>query len=223
MDLSHKNTIIFDVDGVLVDSEPLSCGALSQILEEEHGIITGNDFSRVLGTSNSYAIKYYLDQSNISHDVKKIDNLVRLKEDRYQMLADRQLVSFQDCENFIKLVLNLNFRVAVASSGSLEKIRFSLSKVNLISYFDHINSSSEVVHGKPAPDLFQLAMKRLDVIAEKCIVIEDSLLGIQSAKAAGIDVLGFIGSFDRESIERTGTTAFDSYTELIKLFKEQRG
>lgn len=223
MDLSDKNTVIFDVDGVLVDSEPLSCGALSQILEEEHGIVTGNDFSKVLGTSNSYAFKYYLDQSKVSYDETKIQSLVQLKEDRYKLLADQQLVSFHDCENFIRLVLKLGFRIAVASSGSLEKIQFSLTKVNLISYFDHFNSASEVVHGKPAPDLFELAMKRLGVDPEKCIVIEDSLLGIQSAQAAGIDVLGFVGSFDRESIEGAGIAAFDNYTELIQFFKEQRG
>ena len=222
MDLRDKDTIIFDVDGVLVDSEKLSCGALSKILEEECGVFTGDDYSQVLGTSNSYAVKYYLDLAKFTYNDLMIEKLVNLKQVRYQKLADKQLTSFHNCEYFIKLALKYNYKIAVASSGSLEKIKFSLSKVNLISYFKFINSSSEVTHGKPAPDLFNLTMDRLGVVAEDCVVIEDSLLGIQAALAAGIEVLGFVGSFDRESIEKSGATAFESYTELINLFNEQR-
>ncbi len=218
MDISSKSTVIFDVDGVLVNSETLSCGALQQILNEEHHVDMGNDFSEVLGTSNSYAIKYYLDKFKREYDNREIERLVDLKQIRYTELAERSLDTFEYCKEFIELLISRDYRITVASSGSISKIKFSLAKTGLLHYFDTINSSEEVENGKPAPDLFLLAMQRFNVNADECIVIEDSLLGIKAAQNAGIDTLGFVGSFSREAIENTGASVFENYKELIDMF-----
>lgn len=219
MDFSTKNTVIFDVDGVLVDSEPLSCGALQQILAEELNIQTGENFSPVLGTSNRTAILYYLNENGLTISEEEILKIAIKKEQRYIKLANQHLKTFPFCEEFIQELKRSNINTAIASSGSLRKIRFSLEKTGLLRYFENINSAQEVKQGKPAPDLFQLAMNRLGIESDECVVIEDSLLGVQAAKAAGIDTLGFIGSFTKEELIAEGAIPFPSYKELIDIFK----
>ncbi|MCY3410528.1 MAG: HAD family phosphatase [Candidatus Heimdallarchaeota archaeon] len=216
MNLIDKKCIIFDVDGVLVDSEALSCGALHQILMEELAIDIGHDFSPVLGTSNQHAIKYYADKFDVNIDVTEINRLTELKDNRYLQLADTQLSTFEYLETFINKWIDQGKQLTVASSGSLNKIKFSLEKVKLLNYFSLLNSSEEVQHGKPAPDLFELAMSRMKRSADECVVIEDSLLGVKAARNAGIDVLGFVGSFNSQQLKEEGAFPFSSYKELLE-------
>jgi len=122
LDLDKYNGIIFDNDGVLVDSEYLSCYALNILFENFFGIDIGKDYSNVLGTSDKYAIEYYLTKhSIIEYD---IENMVLEKSKIYFQIARDKLKTFPSLE---KLLLKLkNKKLAVASSGSHEKIKFSL-------------------------------------------------------------------------------------------------
>lgn len=219
-DISEISTIIFDVDGVLVDSEPLSCGALNQILSEEMDIDIGIDYSEVIGTSNKDAIKFYLNKLGKTVSDDRVMELVDKKQDRYIELAKESLESFDNCELFLDKLCKRNYKIAVASSGSLEKISFSLSKVGLLKYFKSLSSSQEVGKGKPAPDLFQLAINRQDARPENCLVIEDSIFGIEAGKASGAYVVGFSGSFSKDQLLETGADlVVESYSELIEIFK----
>ena len=219
LDISKISTIIFDVDGVLVDSESLSCGALNQILVEEIDIDIGIDYSEVIGTSNKDAIKFYLNKFGKELSNDEVMDLVDKKQLRYIELAKQSLTSFDNCELFISKLRDRNYKVAVASSGSIEKIKFSLGKVGLIHYFESLSSSEEVRNGKPAPDLFQLAINRQDAKPENCLVIEDSIFGIRAGKASGAYVAGFIGSFSKEQLlETCADLVVQSYSELIELF-----
>ena len=218
--ISIISTIIFDVDGVLVDSEPLSCGALNQILNEEMEIDIGIDYSEVIGTSNKDAVKFYLNKFGKTISDDQVMDLVDKKQLRYVKLAQRSLESFDNCELFISKLQKRDYRIAVASSGSLDKIRFSLDKVGLLKYFESLSSSEEVNKGKPAPDLFQLAINRQDASPENCLVIEDSMYGIEAGKASGAFVVGFSGSFSKVQLLDSGADfVVESYSELIDLFK----
>ena len=126
--------VIFDCDGVLVDSESLSCYALNIVFENQFGVDIGNDYSEVLGTSVTYALEHLLKKNNIvEYDLTA---LVEEKEEAYFELASKKLKSFKNCERLIKLLIEKSIKIAVASSGTHNKIEFSLNKVNLLQYFN---------------------------------------------------------------------------------------
>ncbi|MHA2250272.1 MAG: HAD family hydrolase [Candidatus Kariarchaeaceae archaeon] len=214
----NVKAVIFDCDGVLVDSESMSCGALNVVFEDQFGIDIGENYEPVLGTSLAYSLKYYLDKFNITYD--NISKLAEMKEQTYFTMAKKSLTSFPFCEEFINLLRSHDILIAVASSGSLEKIEFSLSHVNFQSYFEIITSSSEVKRGKPYPDLFLRTAEKLKVTSHECVVVEDSLSGIQAAIRANMRVIGFPGSFPNDALLKEGAfLASEGYRGLIELFQ----
>ena len=108
--------------------------------------------------------------------------------------------------------------MAVASSGRLPRIRFSLAETGLDGYFDTVCSATEVERGKPAPDLFLLAARRLGVPPCRCIVIEDSVPGLEAAARAGMLGLGFTSSHPAPVLVGAGADrTFDAYAGFEAL------
>lgn len=206
--------IIFDVDGVLVDSEYMSCNALNIVFAREFGVDIGRDYSAVIGKSLPDSLSHYLNLYDLQGDLQ---HLCQQKEQAYRDQADGVLHTFPYCERFIQVV-KPHYRLGVASSGSPEKINFSLSQVNFLQYFDHVTSGSDVVHGKPAPDIFLLAAHRAGVSPHECLVIEDSLLGAAGALAAGCKVYGFSGAYSAVDFQRIGVPFVQDYAVLLQIY-----
>ncbi|MET9776741.1 HAD family hydrolase [Streptomyces sp. NPDC006367] len=182
--------VLFDNDGVLVDSEPISNRLLAAYLTE-------------LGHPTSYddSLRDYMGAAmHRVHDLILERTGRRLPEDFDDVFHRRVFAAFeQDLEPVPGVVGVLEKLAAdgvpycVASSGSHERIRVGHRKTGLDRWFDdaRIFSSQDVGRGKPAPDLFLHAAERMGVAPERCVVIEDSPLGVQAAVAAGMDVYGF--------------------------------
>ena len=211
LDLEKYKAIIFDNDGILVDSEYLSCYALNVLFDNFFGVDIGKDYSKVLGTSDRYAIKYYLKK----HSINKFDleNLMLEKGKIYFRIAKDKLTTFPYMERLL-LKLKDNMKLAVASSGSHEKIKFSLDQIKYRNYFDYIFSTEDVSKGKPNPDLFLHTAKVMNLKVGECVVIEDSINGIKAAKSANMDVIGFTSSFSEEELKGAGADI------VIRSFKE---
>jgi HAD superfamily hydrolase (TIGR01509 family) len=180
--------IIFDCDGVLVDSEAISCRAHAEVLSRHGYPITQQQvFDRFLGRSTR--------QANIEVEAE----LGRaLPDDFHVQLQDEQFRSFEadlQAVPHIHAALDAIAQpVCVASSGSQQRMRLTLGRTHLYDRFaPNIFSSSQVLNGKPAPDLFLFAAEQMSVPPENCLVIEDSVAGIAGAVAAGMPVLGFHG------------------------------
>jgi len=180
--------IIFDCDGVLVDSEVISCRAHADVLTRHGYPITSEQvFARFLGRSTR--------QANLEIETELGR---KLPEAYHSDLQDELFRSFEaDLEAIrgIHDVLDVVAqRVCVASSGSHERMQVSLGSTGLYERLTpNIFSASQVKNGKPAPDLFLFAAKEMGVAPERCVVIEDSLAGIAGARAAGMTVFGFCG------------------------------
>lgn len=180
--------VIFDCDGVLVDSEPLSVAVLREVVAEA-GCILPEDWAwdRLLGRSISTVIAAIRDDFGFELDE------AHLAQIRARLMARfrAELGAIPDVSNALAA---LPGPICVASSSQPERIATSLEVTDLASFFtDRIFSATMVEHGKPAPDLFLLAAREMGVAPENCLVIEDSIAGIQAAKAAGMRVIGFIG------------------------------
>jgi HAD superfamily hydrolase (TIGR01509 family) len=116
------------------------------------------------------------------------------------------------------LLKKIKVPVGVASSGPVEKIRLNLTTTNLIQFFgENIFSSYEIGSWKPDPEIYLHAAKKMGFKPEECAVIEDSLPGIQAAKAGGFDVFGFATERNKDAFEELGATVFFNVDELSKL------
>jgi len=180
--------IIFDCDGVLVDSEVISCRAHANALTRHGYPISSEQVSRrFLGRSTK--------QANLEIETELGR---KLPEAYHGDLQDELFRSFEaDLEAIrgIHDVLDVvTLAVCVASSGSHQRMQVSLGSTGLHERLaPNIFSSSQVKNGKPAPDLFLFAANQMGVPPERCVVIEDSLAGIAGARAAGMTVFGFCG------------------------------
>jgi HAD superfamily hydrolase (TIGR01509 family) len=180
--------IIFDCDGVLVDSEVISCRAHAEVLTRHGYPITAEEvFHRFLGRSTR--------QANLEIEAELGRSL---PADFHTQLQDELFRSFEvdlQAVPYIRVALDQITRpVCVASSGSPQRMRVSLGRTGLYDRFaPHIFSAQQVKNGKPAPDLFLFAAAQMEATPERCIVIEDSVPGITGAREAGMVVLGFCG------------------------------
>ncbi|QPF86150.1 HAD family hydrolase [Bradyrhizobium genosp. L] len=185
--LPDTDLVIFDCDGVLVDSEELSCRCLSEALGRA-GVAVSTEQVLVLflGRSTAAVIDYCQSLGQ------------PLPPDFLDSLAGEVRETFRTelkpILGVATVLADLRLPHCVASSSDLERVRFSLYLTGLSSHFgQHLYTSQMVKHGKPAPDLFLLAASRMGCEPRRTLVIEDSVSGVQAAKAAGMKVWGFVG------------------------------
>jgi HAD superfamily hydrolase (TIGR01509 family) len=210
--------VIFDCDGVLVDSELISCRAHSQMLTRHGYPITADQvLDRFLGVSDREArliVEAELGRS-LPGDFEAQVKQATLKF--YE--GDLRAIS-----NVGEAIAAIDLKKCVASSGTPEKIRHGLTCTGLHDLLaPHIFSASQVERGKPAPDLFLFAAERMQAEPERCLVIEDSIPGVTGALAAGMSVLGFHGGSHcrpghNDSLRAAGATVtFDDMRQLPGL------
>jgi HAD superfamily hydrolase (TIGR01509 family) len=188
--------IIFDCDGVLVDSEPLALRVLLEgIAERGIAIEEGLAYERFLGRSLASVIETVQRDFGLALEVDALD---RMRDRLYALFRDE----LRAIDGVAEAIGGLDIPVCVASSSQMERIRLSLEITGLTACFaDHIFSATMVANGKPAPDLFLLAASRMRVDPSRCIVIEDSPAGIEAAKCAGMRVFAFTGGSHARSAE----------------------
>lgn len=177
--------LIFDCDGVLVDSEPLSVAELGALLRGAGVPVEDADiFDRMIGRPLSEILGIYQGEHGID---------VTSQLDAYRAsLAARFRAELQPIRGIARaLDLMDHMPRACASSSTLPRLELTLKLTGLWDRFaPHIYSATQVARGKPAPDLFLFAAERLGVAPADCIVIEDSAAGVRAAKAAGMRVIG---------------------------------
>ena len=210
--------IIFDCDGVLVDSEVISCRAHAETLTRHGYPITADQvLDRFLGVSDREArltIEAELGRS-LPDDFE-----VQVKQATLQRYAD----DLRPVPYIREAIAAISLPKCVASSGTPAKIRHGLTCAGLYDVLaPHIFSAGQVKRGKPAPDLFLFAAEQMKASPARCIVIEDSIPGVTGAVAAGMTVLGFHGGSHcrpsyADTLRGAGAAAtFDDMRQLTEL------
>jgi HAD superfamily hydrolase (TIGR01509 family) len=180
--------VIFDCDGVLVDSEPISIAVLLEVFAE-HGVAidVATAYARFLGRS-------MVSIGETLRDEWKFD----MTDDHLEAIRARMRQRFSAELRPVPHVADALDRIViprcVASSSKPDRIRLSLEVTGLLeSFAPYLYSSTMVEHGKPAPDLFLHAASSMGVRPEECVVVEDSPAGIEAARRAGMRVFAFVG------------------------------
>jgi HAD superfamily hydrolase (TIGR01509 family) len=217
--MSDIGLVIFDCDGVLVDSEPLAMRVLLEGLGEfGYAIAEEAAYERFLGRSlaNMQAVLRAEYGSDLSPD-----QLDRMRQRLFEVYRQE----LRPINGVAAMLDRLAIPRCVASSSQMERLRVSLEVTGLLSRFTpHLFSATMVAQGKPAPDLFLHVAERMAVAPAACLVIEDSAAGIEAARRAGMRVFGFVGGGHARSPAyraKLGTLApdlvFDEISRLPEL------
>ena len=176
--------VLFDMDGLMVDTESLSTEAFINSAKAQGYNMTKEETLKVLGFTKASIYQFWIDYfQGTNVDGKK------LVDDHYEYIENVLYTVGPEkmpyVEELLKYLRENNYKIAVASSSDTADIKNNLEKTKLEKYIDEIASGAEVENGKPAPDVFLLAAERLDVDPKDCLILEDSKAGIKAGKASG--------------------------------------
>lgn len=218
MSISH---IVFDCDGVLVDSEPLSMRADVEILNRAGIKITEAEARRrFVGTTFQDMIKAIEKE----HGTKLPENLSDLKNTRMNDMYRTELKLVRGVRDALEDIRNMGLSMSIASNGPNDRVKLALQLTGLLPYFKNaIVTYEDVPQGKPAPDMYLLAAKNAGTKADNCLVVEDSIAGVTAAVDAGCWTLGFTGTYEDQKshgikLKEIGAEAiFDKMADLSTL------
>lgn len=216
--------VIFDCDGVLVDSEPIANRVFAELLGEV-GLPLSYDETIATFLGRSMAACVAIIEARLGRPVPA--EFAATCQARVAAAFARELAPVPGVVAALDGVAALGLPACVASSGTHEKIRASLGVTGLLPRFTgRIYSATEVARGKPFPDLFLHAARALGARPARCVVVEDTALGVQAAVAAGMTALGYAppgarsGLADPEALARSGARVFASMDALCALLAE---
>ena len=178
--------IIFDMDGIIIDSEPLWKKAIINVMKQVGFNFTIDMCNRTKGMRVDEVIKYWKTELNADFDSNKLSKDI-VEEVIY--LIKKEGEAIEGLEKVLKKAKSNNLKIALASSSPSLIINVVLKKLNIIDYFDVIQSAEKEDVGKPHPGVFITTAKKLNVSPVKCLVIEDSLNGVIAGKSAKMKVV----------------------------------
>ena len=181
--------VIFDMDGVIIDSEPIHFGVDMQTMREFGVNISKDELNKYVGTTNEYMLNDLINKYKIQKSIKEI--LEYKMELTIRRIKETKINAISGIPELLISLKHNNIKTAIGSSSPKELIITVIEKFQLGKYFDCIVSGDEVKEGKPKPDIYLEVSKRIGVNPEECIVIEDSRNGVLAAKNAGMKCFGF--------------------------------
>lgn len=171
------------MDGVIADTGAYHCKSWQYVFHKRNIDFTEEDFRRIFGQRNDTIIRGVLGQ-DLSQE--EVDAIAAEKEEYFRELVARDVKAFPGALELIQDLVAQGFLIAVASSAPPENIKLILEKLGVKDLFHAIVYGREVTEGKPSPQVYLLAAKKLNIEPESCIVIEDAVAGVCGAKRAGM-------------------------------------
>jgi HAD superfamily hydrolase (TIGR01509 family) len=206
--------VLFDCDGVLVDSEPITNGLLRDMLEEQGWVLTPDEcYSRFVG-------KAVIDEKHhieLNTGKPLTDAWMQAFRTRRNEALDNQLSAIPNIHQTVDIIYTAcEGRIACASGADRFKVELQLNKVGLMSYFENrIFSGHEMPRSKPAPDVYIAAAAALAIHPQYCAVVEDTVTGVMAGVAAGCTVYAYAPHGDKQALLDAG--AHHTFTDMAHL------
>lgn len=191
--------VIFDLDGVIIDSEPLHEQCEREILKQFGAILTPDIFAEVKGLRDQEAFHYYTRRFNLK---EKPEVLMQKKMQLYMKLLKKNMRPCPGFKDFAKQCKQ-KFKIGLATSSSKENVAFIIKELEIKHLFDAIVTGEEVNLPKPYPDPYLKMAEKLHLKANQCLVIEDSIHGITAAKTAGAKCIAVSTTFPKKKLKAT--------------------
>src|SRR5438876_9465884 len=213
------SAIIFDLDGVLADSEPWWNQVDAKLLAEYGVTYRGESHQNVLGVSYTLAIEFYNKAFGLSVPTEEM--MRRRGEIATEFFADR-VGLFPGVKEVLEELRQMKLHLAVATSSLGASARPFLDRHQLTGFFEVIVTGEEVEHGKPAPDIYLCAVDKLGIPADACLVVEDALPGVAAARAANMRVAAIPDRrfVDPDEYEKKADYVLSSLKELPALVRK---
>ena len=213
------SAVIFDLDGVLADSEPW-WNEIDATLLAEYGVTYRGEYHQnVVGVSYQLAVEFYKKVFGLSVPT---DELMRRRGEIATEFFANRVGLFPNVEEVLEELRQMKLHLAVATSSVSASARPFLDRHQLTEFFEVIVTGEEVERGKPAPDIYLCAAEKLNVSAEKCLVVEDSLSGIAAGKAAKMRVAAIPDRrfVDPSKYQKAADYVLNSVKELPTLIRK---
>ncbi len=206
--------VIFDCDGVLVDSEPLINGVFVELASELGAPDLSEGLARLTGASLDVIFPYIAEHTQQP-----------LPDDFEAQYRQRSAVAFRERLKAVPgieaVVTNLPYPICVASNGPVSKMTLNLTVTGLLPFFEgKLFSSYDVQRWKPEPDVYLHAARTMGFSPANCVVIEDTPVGVQAAKAAGMTVLSYAGRTPAELLTQAGAKVFTNMGDVLNLLAQ---
>ena len=212
--------VIFDFDGVILDSEPIHYQACSQVFEALGMPLAYEEYvAKYLGLADKEMFPKFLMDRAQNYSSDKIEALIAQKVENYQTLIslDEDLPMIDGVDCYIFQLSKTIEKIAICSGSAREEVITVLAKLRrgtLQPYFNLMVTSEDVQKGKPSPEGYLLTAERLNVPPERCLVIEDIPHGVSAAKAAGMYVIALLTSYQRHQFHHADKVV-DGFNQLI--------
>lgn len=220
--MKETEAIIFDMDGVLIDSEPLHIQA-EHIVCKQYGIeAPWQEWEMFIGKTESAMFEYIV--QNFTDGTLPVHELIQRKQVVFSKLISEKLRLIPGSLEFVRWARTQCRKLALTTSSERKIQQKVFNRFSLHSYFDVIVTGDEIQRGKPHPEPYLKTLEALHLAAHTCVVIEDSLHGIIAAKQAGCPVVGITTSFSEEKLLTAGANlVVDSFASLYgRLTKKGR-
>ena len=218
---NHTFAIIFDMDGVIVDSNPTHTIALRKFCEIHGHHLTDEELrAKIYGRANKDWLPDIFGNKMTTGGYQK---LADEKEALFRELFEPIIQPLEGLLDFLGILKQNKIALAIASSAPPENVRFTLEKTGIKKYFDIVLDESSFTRGKPDPEIYLKTASLLDFSPEQCVVFEDSIAGVDSARKAGCKVIGITTTHTKEEFIGTDLVIDDfmglELEQLAKIFQ----
>jgi len=204
--------IIFDMNGVIIVDEQYHTESWKEFCKKYNFTLTDDEFkTEVMGKRDQDTL-VYLFKGNLSNE-----GINKYSDERYRMakaLMKGKLVLPEGLIDLLDKLQSKNILLAIATSATKDYANFIMNKFGLKKYFSVIITAEDVIEGKPSPEIYLKTANKLKINPENCLVVEDSMPGIESAKAAGMKVIAITSSLSREELKGLADYVIDSFSDF---------
>ncbi|UYI50074.1 HAD family phosphatase [Vibrio natriegens] len=204
---------LFDMDGTLVNSEPLKGKALALACLDFGVNIDAAIYKEVMGKSWHIVTEYFFRRANIHPPIAEFD--LHFKK-HYQKLLDERLEANLGVREYLTYLRQKGYKCALVTSSKYWAVELILDALQLQDFFDVIVTQENVQHHKPDPEAYLVALSKLDVSAADALVFEDSHSGVLAATASSCDVVGFQHDFNRHNDLSAVSKLINNFSEMIE-------
>jgi beta-phosphoglucomutase len=197
MTRGNKAAVLWDMDGVIADTGFYHMRSWQETFHQTGITFTKTDFNRVFGMRSDEIIRSVLGKD---FTLEKMQTIMELKETTFRRLYRDNIKSFPGAIELIKSLNEAHFKQALVSSTPIENINLITGTLGIRACFDEIISGGDVTEGKPSPQGYLLAARKLGVVPAKCVVIEDAVVGVCAAKAGGMTCIAVTNTHPTEKL-----------------------